>query len=97
MTEKWTKGPWRVRVNSKDSPDECDLSICGDIFVLADLRGPQYDHQHANAHLIAAAPDLYAALERTLNFIENAEGELGIVLDSGSAARAALAKARGEA
>lgn len=50
----------------------------------------------ANARLYAAAPDLYAALERALNFIENAEVELDATLASGEVARAALAKARGE-
>ena len=57
-----TPGPWRVRVNKRDSHDECDLSICGDIFVLADLNGPQYPHQHPNARFIAAARDLVPAL-----------------------------------
>jgi hypothetical protein len=33
-----------------------------------------------------------AALERALNFIENTEEEMGITLDSGDAARAALAQ-----
>ncbi|MGL4196209.1 MAG: hypothetical protein ACRCSX_00390, partial [Allorhizobium sp.] len=40
---------WRVRVNKRDDQYTCDVSICGDIFVLADLNGPQYVHQHANA------------------------------------------------
>ena len=57
-----TPGPWRVRINKRDSKDECDLSICGDIFVLADLNGPQYEHQHPNAALIAAAPTITAEL-----------------------------------
>ena len=62
LLEDVTPGPWRVRVNKRDSHDECDLSICGDIFVLADLNGPQYLHQHPNAHFIAAARDLVPAL-----------------------------------
>lgn len=49
----------------------------------------------ANARLIAAAPEMLAALEHCLNFIANTEGELGITLDSGDAARAAIAKAKG--
>lgn len=53
-----TDGPWRIRVNKRDGQDECDLSICGDIFILAELNGPQYLHQRPNARLIAAAPDL---------------------------------------
>lgn len=50
-----------------------------------------------DAHLIAAAPELYEALNDCLNYIENTESELGITLSSGQSARAALAKARGEA
>ena len=60
---------------------------------LAEVRDCGSGDVRANAHLIAAAPDLYAALN----------GLLGL-LDAGSlyepqayAARAALAKARGEA
>ena len=59
--EAGTPGPWRMRVNKRDDQDTCDVSICGDIFVLADLNGPQYAHQHANASRIARLPDLEAA------------------------------------
>lgn len=41
------------------------------------------------------APDLLEALERTLNYIENTEGGLGITLECGDIARAAIAKAKG--
>ena len=60
-----TKGPWRIRVNNDDDQETCDMSILGDIFVLANMKGPQYPHQKANALLIAAAPDL---LEFALEF-----------------------------
>lgn len=42
------------------------------------------------------AAELAKALERCLNYIENTEGELGITLDCGDKARAAIAKAGGE-
>lgn len=58
----YTPGPWRVRVNARDDQETCDLSICGDIFVIADLNGPQYAHQHPNARLMAAAPELLEVL-----------------------------------
>jgi hypothetical protein len=43
---------------------------------------------HRNAHLIAAAPDLLKALEYILSYDDMVEGA--------DAARAAIAKARGE-
>lgn len=58
-----TLGLWRVRENPRHGPEVCDLSICGDIFVLADLTGPQYEHQIPNAHQMAASGALYDALE----------------------------------
>ena len=51
----------------------------------------------ANAHLIAAAPTLYAAPELLLRDIEPMEQAAGVKTASGDAARAALAMARGEA
>lgn len=49
-----------------------------------------HDEAEANARLIAAAPDLYAALERTVRALE--PGEHGAIKQ----AHTALAKARGE-
>lgn len=57
-----TPGPWRVREGMRNDAETCDLKICGDIFVIADLNGPQYAHQMPNATLIAAAPELLEAL-----------------------------------
>jgi len=50
-----------------------------------------------DARLIAAAPDLAEALEGCLNYLENTEAEFGVILSSAEKARAALAKAKGEA
>lgn len=54
-------------------------------------------YREANAHLIAAAPDLYRALELILNsdmaMREEDEGEISTVL---SIARAAIARAEGK-
>ena len=89
---KWTPGPWRYdRTNG--SPTTGEHMIAGaKPGYLAEVRDCGSGDVRANAHLIAAAPDLYAALD----------GLLGL-LDAGSlyepqayAARTALAKARGE-
>lgn len=90
-----TPGPWRVRENARNTQEECDLTICGDIWQLADINGPQYSHQIANAHLIAAAPCLYDALERLTQFVDEtcAYVEADPLIE---AARAALSRARGE-
>ena len=89
---KFTPGPWRYdRTNG--SPTTGEHMIAGaKPGYLAEVRDCGSGDVRANTHLIAAAPDLYAALD----------GLLGL-LDAGSlyepqayAARTALAKARGE-
>lgn len=54
--------------------------------------------QNATAYLIAAAPDLYAALEDAFFALGRAGANVlgGIYRDEWEAARAALARARGE-
>lgn len=70
------------------------------------LKWPASDEQAiANAHLIAAAPELYASLEwyaenARLSRLIHSEGDAGrqaIANDGGEKARSVLAKARGEA
>jgi len=70
-----TPGPWRLRVNKLNDQDTCDISICGDIFVLADLNGPQYAHQRPNAELITTAPDLAATAIDALTKLAAAEAQ----------------------
>ena len=57
---------------------------------IADGRGTEigFAHRRRDAHLIAAAPELYAALERIAAGVDGAS--------AGKIARAAIAKARGE-
>ena len=52
----------------------------------------------ANANLIAAAPDLYAALERIYGrlLMSDRDGDAHITEEDGAMAEAALRKARGE-
>jgi hypothetical protein len=101
----WTNGPWSVHntadvftalgaINSEGtsapSNDGWHIADC-------DMGGLCLDEVRANAHLIAAAPDLYEALESLLDDLKmtpeiNLDG-WGIETNQ---ARAALAKARGE-
>lgn len=89
---KHTPGPWlydgegrvlttrgRVRhVAEVEAPD-----------VDNDLDGEHWEKVTSNGHLIAAAPDLLAALEGVLRVADRATAEF-------DAARAAVAKARGQ-
>lgn len=97
---KWTPGPWTVRQAYRSiisaSPTGYDdaesIEAYGGHLVCESVK---WD---ANAQLIAAAPDLYEALDYLVSCTQLAddadwsEGD-----DPLSAARAALAKARGEA
>lgn len=106
----WTPGPWLIatptqgyevctihgveRQPTEDGLGQSWVYIRPETLLRdGEWHWPDEQEQLANAHLIAAAPDLYAALD----------GLLGL-LDAGSlyepqayAARAALAKARGQA
>lgn len=96
MTErKWTPGPWfAVRNNAyweinparKYGDDDIPYTV-GNVCASdpSDTKG----RQEPNAHLIAAAPDLYDALEAARDVLE------ALNIDT-AAANAALAKARGE-
>jgi hypothetical protein len=99
---KWTAGPWKLVDNGND------VYACGagtDDRVVCDFAAPYYaetgpdDTALANAALVIAAPDLYAALEE---MVEKGEGCVTGRDDCGpeccrcGRARAALARARGE-
>ena len=112
MTEtKFTPGPWEAHDGQiwETYPDIDDQWRFKK--VLADIRHntgwPKHqkiEGSEANAHLIAAAPELYAALEwyaeqsrlaRSI-YSEGDEGRHALASDGGEKALAALAKARGE-
>lgn len=100
---KHTPGPWDVLNSKKEewygrpldywtvTAKDRDLWICA---------SPEWDPEHdeestANARLIAAAPELLEALQK---IVAAADGEGWSQLDATLAnARAAIAKARGEA
>lgn len=91
MSENWTPGPWIVddrsskpRILTGASPNYLIAAgpICGGS---AARRTAE-----ANGRLIAAAPELYAALEEVVRISDRKH-------DAWDEAKAALAKARGEA
>ena len=87
MSGRWTPGPWRI----KEWPYRHIRSDAGCVF--ANDYKP-----YANARLIAAAPDLYEALEWAVNHFDgntkcNANQETNCI----EKCRDALAKARGDA
>lgn len=90
---KWTKGPWyadRVHVTAWDGRG---VAGCG-YRRSSDYNRADHAENMNNAHLIAAAPDLYEALEGAIKLLELHVCGASDVVES---ARAALAKARGEA
>lgn len=103
MSGAWTPGHWRLLVEQSYQP-ECtvatieqdgeDLPYRGMIARLQSaehIDGITGEELTANAHLIAAAPDLYAALEMAQLWL-SVDGRFDM-----QGINAALAKARGEA
>lgn len=84
--QKWTKGPWVV--------DGCGIYREGhDFDSVVDYIRDEFD-----ANLIAAAPDLYEALENLVSELEDIRG-ISVAeykVDAWNIAKSALAKARGE-
>lgn len=92
----WTPGPWEA-VYLPGS--RCHRIRTADDRSIAYTRQWRDDREDApNAALIAAAPDLYAALEGLLDAIEAVEEQGGQIIDPHAEldAGAALSKARGD-
>lgn len=106
MTEpKWTPGPWKVH-KSRIGGDGFQYTEVIARTVIAKVHASRSggDDEIDNAHLIAAAPDLYEALRMLLQSCEQLGGlclrttdEFETREGAMDAARAALKKARGEA
>lgn len=99
VTKKWTPGPWDPETYPHGGFDIAALGagrLGGTLIIVS--RNPHSDVEamHANAHLIAAAPEMYEALDALLIGMEASGGWAG---DDGlfDAGMAALRKARGEA
>ena len=87
---KFTKGPWKLRGNNIGVSDVSETQSYGMLINIASVD--EFDlasDWQANANLIAAAPDMYEALEELLGFIE-------LECDAIWNARKALDKANGQ-
>lgn len=94
---KWTPGPWSVDESSEPAKyaglgDKCVRSKDG--FIVALVMHEQPPIARPNAHLIAAAPELYEALADAEQFIKKQSG--GGETDYREKLLLVLAKARGE-
>jgi hypothetical protein len=97
METKWTPGPWAIERGGDAGPDA--IHSIGPCRANGYMNASWLSVSETDAHLIAAAPDLYAALEGILsamllssNFIYDT-----LTRNASEAGYAALAKARGEA
>ena len=112
MSAAHTPGPWVANFGDGAGYDTLSagheiMSADGKQFVGIDegddYEGPDDPQFFADARLIAAAPDLLAALEFALRDMEGARAQfashtpnVGILVVSIGIARAAIAKARGQ-
>jgi hypothetical protein len=87
---KWTPGPWLA-----DPDGRYALSSDGNEILALAFDRPAV---HANTHLIAAAPELYAALRGLISEDQERDmrAEPGTYAEEWHTALTALAKARGE-
>ena len=83
----WTPGPWLIRTTAQTVGTKGKLTAA---VYPCDATGDNTPEGEANAHLIAAAPDLYAWLERCLAMVDD-----GVGPPDWDGIRVALSKARG--
>jgi hypothetical protein len=100
---KWTPGPLSVQASQTYAAEIAATTPRGSRVVLARITTPQGNRERAtaNAQLFASAPDLYAALDEAFQFLGETFGNPDSVYNArahevANAARAALARARGE-
>jgi hypothetical protein len=105
---KWTPGPWRVDYQTANDPGCERLAVFSAAYIDEEpgvcAGSTAWPLTREDANLIAAAPDLYAALARLASEVETipaamariAPGvEIGTSNPALDAARAALARAEG--
>lgn len=97
---KFTPGPWFThRERESSSTMYVEARIGGGLIQEVAACGPTNEgwlQTEANANLIAAAPDLYKALERLLSKFDIATTRMLIDDEEFDSAYLALAKARGK-
>ena len=89
----FTPGPWRVGTHTDIYPSITDIVSDGDKAVCSVSL---IIERHANARLIAAAPELLETLESVVKVCDDL-GRDGVFSHVMAQARAAIAKATGEA
>ncbi len=92
---KFTKGPWKIT----ESKLQNKIIIEGDNYVISDVNDPTMNEDIANAHLIAAAPEMYEALLYLIPLIKELHNITDHKLKLDNVAyeiNLLLAKARGE-
>ena len=101
-TPKWTPGSWVALSASGNATDPLQIVASAPPWWGKDSKliasGFQNINPEANAnlHLIAAAPELYVALSELVRVVDGTLQGYGILAAPLDAARAALAKARGD-
>lgn len=96
---KFTKGPWYL---SKPKGEHRALVMAGELRICTVAYNSGKTHVNSNAAMIAAAPDLYEALESAVmavnaDIIQVRPSDREAFLGMLTAWNKALAKARGEA
>ena len=99
--ENWTPGPWRVGVADSASAMHCvdGNNSDGHAIEICEVWGTQSveeetEESRANVNLIAAATELYEALDGLVDWIDDMP--VGDGYNRANKSRSALAKARGE-
>jgi hypothetical protein len=95
MKAKFTPGPWHAPEPVGQSRQ---WTVWGTTHatVVADIEGPNAREREANARLIAAAPELLAALLKIFHACDGAGDEGGELEMIAELARPAIAKAGGK-
>lgn len=93
-----TPGPWGINGGKTYTNEISAKSPRGKIWVIARTTGSKVgrEQDNANAHLIAAAPELLAALKLALSFVP-AFTTADFGAEAARQIRAAIAKAEGRA